>query len=407
MATRQSIELPEPTDSRAVVTIDLTRGVSILETPPKMRVPFVDLAAEHSAYRSELDAAMAEVVDATSFVLGEAVGRFEASFAEYCGTEHAVGVDSGFSALELMLRAYDIGPGDEVITAANTFVATAAAIDSAGATPVLVDVDPITQCITAEAVERVITPRTRAIIPVHLFGRVAHMDELMALAERRGLLVFEDACQAHGARYRGERAGSLGDAAAFSFYPSKNLGAFGDGGMITTDDDAVAERLRLLRNVGSSQKYIHEIRGFNRRLDTIHASVLDVKLSRLDAANEGRRKAAAAYTAFLSELPVTLPAPSEREEHVFHLYVVETADRDELQAHLDERGVSSGIHYPVPIHLQPGYQWLGYRPGDFPVAERLAREILSLPMFPTIEIKQIAYVAQAMDDFFTKAEQWT
>lgn len=362
-------------------------------------VPFVDLTAEHAAYRDELDAAVASVIDSSSFILGEEVTRFEEAFAAYCGTRHAVGVDSGFSALELILRAHDIGPGDEVVTTANTFVATAAAIDSTGARPVLVDVDPVTHLMRPEALEAAITPRTRAVIPVHLYGRIADMEAIMAVAEARGLLVFEDACQAHGAVRAGVRAGSFGHASAFSFYPSKNLGALGDGGIITTDDDEVARRLKVLRNVGSSRKYIHTERGFNRRLDSLHAAVLDVKLPHLDGANGRRIKAAAAYGAYLAGLPLGLPAPAEHGEHVFHLYVVEIDHRDQLQAFLEERGVATGVHYPVPIHLQPGYTWLGYRPGDFPVTERLAERIVSLPMFPTIDIGQIAHVARGIEAF--------
>lgn len=391
----------------SVVTIDITDDILLVDAPARMEVPFVDLAAEHAPYRARLDAAVADVVDRTAFVLGEEVAAFEEEFAAFCGTAHAVGVDSGFSALELMLRAYAIGPGDEVITVANTFVATVAAIDAVGARPVLVDVDADTQCMSVDALSAAITPRTRAIIPVHLFGRVVPMEPIQALARRHGLLVLEDACQAHGARYRGRRAGALGDAAAFSFYPSKNLGAFGDGGMVTTDDAEVARRVRMLRNVGSREKYIHEIRGFNRRLDTIHAAVLRVKLEHLDTANDRRRDAAAAYSALLGNLPLGLPDPVAFGQHVFHLYVVQTEQRQALQQHLQERGVATGIHYPVPIHLQPGYDWLGYGTGAFPVAERLARQILSLPMFPTLDIGQIAYVAKAMADFFTPVSVWT
>lgn len=364
------------------------------------KVPFVDLGAEHAGYRADLDAAVASVVDTSSFVLGEAVERFEESFAAFCGAKYAVGVDSGFSALELILRAHGIGAGDEVITTANTFVATAAAIDSAGARPVLVDVDPLTHNIDVDAVAAAITTRTRAIIPVHLYGRIAPMEPLMELAARHGLAVFEDACQAHGAIQGGCRAGSIGAAGAFSFYPSKNLGAFGDGGMITTDDGDVAARLRMLRNVGSSQKYIHEMRGFNRRLDTLHAAVLSVKLAHLAGANDRRIKAAATYAAHLADGPVSLPAPAARGEHVYHLYVIETDSRDELAAHLATAGIATGIHYPVPIHLQPGYSWLGYQLGEFPHSENLATRILSLPMFPTIDTGQITHVARSVSEFF-------
>ncbi|MFP3914999.1 MAG: DegT/DnrJ/EryC1/StrS family aminotransferase [Actinomycetota bacterium] len=399
-------EYPLEDDSSAVV-IDLTRDGLLIDAAPEMQVPFVDLGSEHAPYRHQIDAAVARVIDESSFVLGEDVAAFEQDFAAYCGTAHAVGVDSGFSALELMLRAFGIGAGDEVITTANTFVATAAAIDAAGARPVLVDADPVTRSMTADNLEAAITPRTRAIIPVHLFGRVVPMDDIREVADRHGLVVLEDACQAHGARYRGRRVGSLGHAAAFSFYPSKNLGALGDGGMVTTDDAEMAGRLRMLRNVGSSQKYVHEIRGFNRRLDTVHAAALRVKLRHLDTANDRRRDAAAAYSALLADLPLHLPAPAAFGSHVYHLYVVESAQREGLQEHLTSRGVATGIHYPIPIHLQPGYRWLGYSEGDFPVSERLAREMLSLPMFPTIDMSQIAYVVEAMVDHFNRVGAWT
>lgn len=396
-----------PLDAVPGDVIDLTASDVLAVVRPEMTVPFVDLASEHHRYRHQLDAAVAGVVDASSFVLGEAVERFERSFAAYCSTEHAVGVDSGFSALELILRGYGIGPGDEVITTANTFVATVAAIDATGATPVLVDVDPATHWMDLDQTAAAITAHTRAIIPVHLYGRVGPMDPLLDLARYYGVKVIEDACQAHGAAYRGRRAGSLGDAAAFSFYPSKNLGAFGDGGMIVTDDADLVERLRMLRNVGSTEKYVHAVRGFNRRLDSIHAAVLDIKLGYLDRANEGRRRAAAAYTALLEEAPVTVPAKAEADEHVFHLYVIETLERDGLMRSLGERGISVGIHYPVPVHLQPAYGWLGHGPGDFPVSEALAERIVSLPMFPTISVGQIAYVVKAIERYFQGVRTWT
>jgi dTDP-4-amino-4,6-dideoxygalactose transaminase len=384
----------------ATEVLDLVAAASPLTQVAPISVPFVDLVSEHADYRSELDEAIASVIDTSSFVLGEAVDRFEASFASYCATSHAVGVDSGFSALELILRAWGIGPGDEVITTANTFIATAGAIDATGATPVLVDVDRSTRSIDVEAVEAAVTGRTRAIIPVHLYGRMAPMAALLEVADRHGLKVLEDACQAHGARTEGRPAGSWGDAAAFSFYPSKNLGAIGDGGMVVTSDPALADRVRMLRNVGSAEKYIHRVRGFNRRLDSIHAAVLDVKLRRLDSANTARRWAAGTYNSLLDGLDLTLPAPFEGEEHVFHLYVIEVERREELQNHLRSSGIATGVHYPVPIHLQPAYQELGYGPGDFPVSERLARHILSLPMFPTIEAGQVAHVARAVRGFF-------
>ena len=365
-----------------------------------MKVPFVDLRAGYEGLRHQIDAAMARVLETSDFVLGEAVGEFETSFAQYCGRRHAIGVDSGFSALELILRAYGIGPGDEVITAANTFVATVGAIDAVAAHPVLVDVAPDTYTIDPERIKAAITSATPAILPVHQYGQPADMDAINAIAMNHGLSVFEDACQAHGARYRSRRAGSLGDAAAFSFYPSKNLGAFGDGGMIVTDDDAVAATLRKLRNLGTSTKYRHEIRGYNRRLDTLHAAVLNVKLSRLDEDNASRRRTAALYTELLDDVPLVTPMTSSDVEHVFHLYVVEAEDRDRLQQHLEAAGVATGIHYPVPIHLQPAYQSLGHGNGSFPVTERGAGHILSLPMYPHMPLEAVAHTAAAVRGFY-------
>ena len=305
------------------------------------------------------------------------------------------------------MRAHGIGPGDEVITTANTFVATVGAIDAVGARPVLVDVDPTTHTIDVEAVEAAITPSTRGVIPVPLYGRIAPMARLRQVAHRHDLVVVEDACQAHGAISGGVRTGALGNAGAFSFYPSKNLGALGDGGMIVTDDADVEERLRMLRNVGSVEKYVHRIRGFNRRLDTIHAAVLAVKLQHLDDANQARRDAASTYARLLQEAPVVTPAPSAPGEHVYHLYVIETGRRDELQDHLGRRGIATGVHYPIPVHLQPAYEWLGHREGEFPVSERLAGRILSLPMFPTITEAQIRHVASAVGQFFGGRNPWT
>lgn len=366
-------------------------------------VPFVDLRAQYASLRDEARAAIDAVLERGDFILGGAVESFERAFAAYCGVAHAVGLDSGLSALELALRALDVGPGDEVITAANSFIASALPISSVGATPVLVDVDERSYNLDVERVAAAITPRTRALMPVHLYGQPAEMDALLDLAARHGLAVIEDACQAHGARYRGRRAGSLGHVAAFSFYPAKNLGAYGDGGALVTNDPAVAERARLLRNYGSVRKYHHEVRGSNRRLDTLHAAVLSVKLPRLDAWNEGRRRAAARYDALLADAGVVVPPRSDGIDHVYHLYVVRCADRDGLQAHLGRAGVATGIHYPVPIHLQPAYRDLGYGPGDFPITERLAGEILSLPMYAELSAAQVERVAEAVAGFAAQA----
>lgn len=303
-------------------------------------------------------------------------------------------MDSGTSAIELALRALGIGPGDEVITPANTFIASVLAISYVGATPVLVDVEPGTANIDPRLLEQAITERTKAVLPVHLYGQPADLAAVQEICDRHGLELVEDACQAHGATYRGKRAGGFGRVAAFSFYPAKNLGAYGDGGMVVTDDPAVAEEMRLLRNYGSREKYYHEIRGYNRRLDTLHAAVLHAKLPHLDGWNEARRRHAASYASALASLPVELPAEHPDSGHVYHLYVIRAPDRDALRAHLTERGIATGVHYPLPVHLQRAYRDLGHREGDFPVTEALARQILSLPMFPELTEEAIGRVAE-------------
>jgi len=364
-----------------------------------MNVSFVDLQFEYQGIKDEIDAAIAGVLNRSDYVLGKTVNEFEAAFANYCEAEHAIGVDSGFSALELILRAYDIGPGDEVITAANTFIATVLAISNCGARPVLVDVDPETYNLNPDLLESAITPATRAIIPVHLYGQPADMDPILSIAQKHGLRVVEDACQAHGARYKGRRTGSLGDAAAFSFYPSKNLGAYGDGGMVVTDDAAVADQVRLLRNVGQSAKYQHQVKGFNHRLDSIQAAVLCVKLPHLDAGNRWRRETAVRYNRLLANSSVMTPAAADWAEHVYHLYVIQADNRDQLQAHLAKAGIATGIHYPIPIHLQPAYADLAHEPGSFPVTERSAQRILSLPMYPGITPEAVEYTVNTINNF--------
>jgi dTDP-4-amino-4,6-dideoxygalactose transaminase len=360
-------------------------------------VPFVDLQAQYQSIGPEIDRAVQDSLRRADFILGHEVSEFEDEFAAYCEASHAVGVDSGTSALELALRACGIGEGDEVITAANTFIATALAISYVGARPVLVDVDPRTCNIDPRLIESAITARTRAIMPVHLYGQPADMDPIMDIARRHDLVVIEDACQAHGARYKGRRAGSTGHAAAFSFYPAKNLGAAGDGGMVVTSDPRIAESVRLLRNYGSREKYHHDLRGFNRRLDTLHAAILRVKLRYLDQWNQARRTHAALYSRLLADIEaVVLPAQIADAESVFHLYVVQVDKRDDLMQALHHRGVSTGIHYPVPIHLQPAYRDLGYGPGDFPITEGMAERIVSLPMYPELEHEMIEYVCRSL-----------
>jgi dTDP-4-amino-4,6-dideoxygalactose transaminase len=362
-----------------------------------MHVPFVDLRAQHAPISRDIDQAIRGVVDRGDFILGAAVERFEAEFAAFIGTRHAIGVGTGFDAIELALRAFGVGPGDEVVTAANTFIATVMAIVAVGARPVLADMDPVTYAIDPAALAAAITPRTRAVIPVHLFGQPADMEAVSAVAERHNLVVIEDAAQAHGARWQGKRAGSLGHAAAFSFYPSKNLGALGDGGMITTDDDEAAASLRLLRNYGQRVKYHHAVPGTNSRLDTLQAAVLSIKLPHLDGWNAARRRHAGAYAARLGGR-VRTPVAAPGREHVYHLYVIETGERDALQQRLRARQIDTGIHYPVPTHLQDACAALGYKAGDFPATEAAAGRMLSLPMFAELTEEQIDYVCDAIGD---------
>lgn len=369
-----------------------------MQTQP-LQVPFVDLAAQYRSIASQIDEAISKVIRETDFILGREVRLFEEDFAQFCGAQYAIGVDSGTSALELALRAYDIGPGHEVITAANSFIASALGISHAGATPVLVDVDPETYTVDVAAIEKAITPRTKAIIPVHLYGQPADMDAILELARRHNLVVVEDACQAHGARYNGKRIGSLGHAAAFSFYPGKNLGAYGDGGAVVTNDRDIAKKLEMLRNYGQKEKYYHDFRGYNRRLDTLQAAVLRIKLQHLEKWNAARRQNAERYRLLLESSEVVTPVEAACAESVWHLYVVRVNQRDALKEHLAKRGISCGIHYPVPIHLQAAYRDLSYKPGDFPVTEDYAQRILSLPMYAELAPEMIRFVAQTVREF--------
>jgi dTDP-4-amino-4,6-dideoxygalactose transaminase len=363
------------------------------------QVAFVDLRAQYAGLSNELRAAVTGVLESTDFILGGEVELFEEEFAEFCGVAHAVGLDSGTSALELALRAFGVGPGDEVITAANTFAATALAISYTGATPVLVDVSRATYNMDPALLEAAITPRTRAIVPVHLYGQPADLDAIVPIAREHGIPVIEDACQAHGAAYRGRRAGSIGDAAAFSFYPAKNLGAAGDGGALVTNDGEIAETVRMLRNYGQEEKYHHLIRGYNRRLDTLQAAVLRVKLRHLHRWNALRGRHAALYRDLLSPTHVKTPYVADDVVHVWHLYVVRSPHRDDLRDHLGAYGIATGIHYPVPIHLQPAYADLGYSEGMFPVTEQCSREVLSLPMFAELTPDDIEHVVDVIAGF--------
>ena len=364
-------------------------------------VPFVDLAAQYATIGADVNGAISKVLSRADFILGQDVALFESEFAAFCETKYAVGVDSGTSALEMALMAYGIGRGDEVITTANTFIATTLAISYIGATPVLVDIDPQTYMMDPALLENAITSHTKAIMPVHLYGHPVDMDPVLEIAERHNLVVIEDVSQAHGARYKGRRVGSLGHAAAFSLYPGKNLGAYGDAGIVVTNDAKTVETLRLLRNYGSVKKYHHMLRGYNRRLDTLQAAILRVKLERIDAWNAARRQHAQQYNQLLKYSPLALPLVADFAEPVYHLYVVRTQDRDALQAHLQERGVSTVIHYPIPIHLQPAYRDLGYARGDFPITEGYAEQILSLPMYPELTPDAIEYVTGTIEDFVT------
>jgi dTDP-4-amino-4,6-dideoxygalactose transaminase len=372
-----------------------------------MAVPFVDLQAQYRSIKPEVDAAIQRVLDTSAFILGPEVEAFERAFAAYVGARWCVGVSNGTAAIQLALTACGVGAGDEVIVPANTFFATPEAVSTAGATPVFVDCDPASYNIDASKIEAAITERTRAIIPVHLYGQPADLDPLFEIAERHHLLVIEDAAQAHGALYKGRRTGALARAGCFSFYPGKNLGAYGEGGAVVTNDAEVARRVRLLRDHGSECKYRHEIVGYNFRLEGIQGAVLGVKLKHLDRWNGLRRAHAARYRELLAPLEdaglITLPREMSYAEHVYHLFVIQTHARDALQRHLSGAGVQTGIHYPVPAHLQPAYASLGQREGDFPRAEAQSRRVLSLPMFAEMNESQIRYVADAVGDFYAES----
>ncbi len=358
-------------------------------------IPFLDLPGEIQSIRAEIDAAISGVLTKGDFILGEAVRAFEEEFASYCGVKYAIGVNSGLDALTLILEACGIGPGDEVITAANTFIATACSISQCGATPVLVDCDENTLALDVNLVEQALTPRTKAIVPVHLYGRVMDMDQLRALAQKNDLWLFEDAAQAHGAILNGKRAGTFGKAGSFSFYPAKNLGAFGDGGCVITDNECIEEYVRYVRTYGQKVKNRHDWQGTNSRLDTLQAALLRVKLKYLDQWNAQRRAAADYYRELLADVPVRIPVlPRADRDHVYHLFIVRIPQRDRVREALAQVGIQTGIHYPTPIHLQPAYQCLNKPSGSYPVAETVADELLSLPLFPQIKQEQIKYVVE-------------
>ena len=366
-----------------------------------MKIKFIDLDREYNSRKKEILEAIARVLDEGNFILGAEVKEFEDSFAEYVGCRYCVGVDSGTSALMLAVKVLEIGPGDQVITVPNTFISTAYAISECGADVVLVDVDEKTQLLDVSKVARTINNKTRAIIPVHLFGQMVDMPPLMHIAEEHNIRVIEDACQAHGARQEGKGAGSIGHLACFSFYPSKNLGAFGDGGLIATNDKSIYEKLISLRNYGSPQKYYYQFKGRNARLDTIQAAVLKVKLKYLDEGNLRRKRIAEMYSRYLENVgDLILPFIKSNNESSYHLYVVRSKRRDRLQQYLDSRGIQTLIHYPVPIHLQQAYTELGLKRGAFPVAEMLSDEILSLPIHPYLSDEEVEYIITCVNAFF-------
>jgi len=359
-----------------------------------MNVPFLDLKAQYESIRDEVGDAIQQVLDRTAFAGGPFVARFEKEFAAFCGTPFAAGVGSGTDALWMALLGLGIGPGDEVVTVPNTFIATAEAISWCGAKPVFVDVDPVTYTMDPSKLEAAVTKKTRAVIPVHLFGQTADMDPILAIARKRSLFVVEDASQAHGAEYKGKKAGSIGDAGCFSFYPGKNLGAYGEAGAVVTSDENLDRRIRMLRDHGQAKKCFHSLIGWNARMDGIQGAVLSVKLKHLPAWNEGRRRNAATYDELLKGMEgVTTPKQAGYARHVYHIYAIRVADRDRLIASLAEKEIHCGIHYPIPVHLLDAYKSLNLGTGSFPAAEKSAAEYVSLPMFPELSGEQIGWVA--------------
>jgi dTDP-4-amino-4,6-dideoxygalactose transaminase len=374
-------------------------SVTHRDTTP-VTVPFVDLRAQYRSIRDEVRAAMDKVIEEAAFIGGKALQDFQDAFTRYSGARFGMGVSSGTSALHLALDACGVRPGDEVITVPSTFIATTEAITQAGGVIRFVDVHPESFNLDPAHLEAAIGPKTKAVMPVHLFGQTADMDAIGAAARSHGLRVIEDAAQAHGAEYKGRRAGSLGEIAGFSFYPGKNLGAYGDGGFVTTNDEEMARRVKLLLDHGRTTKYEHVAEGYNYRLDALQAAILSVKLRHLDAWNEARRRVARAYDERLGGLPgLALPQEQPGCKHVYHIYAVRTDRRDALRAHLEKRGVASGVHYPIPLHLQPAYKHLGIPKGRFPVAERLSESVLSLPMYPEMEERHIEAVCAAVREF--------
>ena len=366
-------------------------------------IPFLDLKAPYLELKHELDEAIARVVSSGWFIGGGEVEQFEAEYTSYCGAAECVGVANGLDALHLVLRAMDVGPGDEVIVPSNTYIATWLAVSQCGATPVPVEPDERTFNIDPALIEAAITPRTKVILPVHLYGQPADMDPILAIARKHGLRVLEDGAQAHGARYKGQRVGAHGDAVAWSFYPGKNLGAMGDGGAVTTNDAQLADRIRVLRNYGSRVKYVNEVQGYNSRLDPLQAAILSVKLAHLDEWNARRSANAASYQQGLVGCSLTLPHVPDWAEPAWHLYVVQHPQRDAIQKALTDAGVGTLIHYPIPPHRQQAYALAGWEQGSFPLAERMADEVFSLPMGPHLDVEQVAMVVAAVKQVASKA----
>ena len=359
-------------------------------------IPFVDLRSQYSGIKAEIHAAITHILESTQFVLGEEVERFEREFAAMHQAEHGIAVNSGTSALHLALLGAGVGPGDEVITVPFTFVATAAAIGYTGARPVFVDIDPATYTMDVDKLARAITPKTKAILPVHLYGHPADMDPILEIAARRGLVVIEDACQAHGALYKGKPVGSIGDAGCFSFYPGKNLGAYGEGGAVTTNRADFTKSIRMLRDWGAEKKYHHVLKGYNYRMEGLQGAILRVKLKYLQGWTDARRSHAQSYHDALRHSGVVTPSEASWARHVYHVYAVRSGDREALQKTLQSNGIGTGIHYPIPVHLQPCWAELGHKPGDFPESEKAAKEVLSLPMFPELSDTEIEMVAAAI-----------
>ena len=366
-------------------------------TNSSIKVPYLDLKAQYQSIKPEIDSAIAGVLDSGQFVLGSEVTEFEREFADYCGTSHCIALNSGTSALHLALLAAGIGPDDEVITVPFTFVASVAAIAYTGSRPVLVDIDPQSFTMDVSAIEAAITPRTKAILVVHLYGQPADMDPIMDIARRHGLVVIEDAAQAHGAKYKGRPVGSIGDMACFSFYPGKNLGAYGEGGAVTTGNPEYARSIRMLRDWGQDAKYHHVLRGFNYRMEAFQGAILRVKLRHLERWTEARRALAGKYNELLGDSGVERPKEMSWARHVYHVYTLRSQDRESLRAALQEDGIQTGVHYPVPVHLQPAYADLGYGRGAFPQAEAAANQVLSIPLYPELSHRAVAEVAAAVN----------